>query len=307
MPTQLILDDPWPRISAACKKSRADVAVAYVGQGAARLLPLRPGSRLVVDASEGAVRSGQTDPRELLKYFRNKVEVFSQPRLHAKVFAFSEVAFVGSTNVSHRSAELLVEAAVALTTQPAVAQARRFVQGVARSPVGEQFLKELVKIYRPPRVPGGARRRMKSTATREETVAGATPLRLVQLVRMDWNEAEEAADDAGRKAAKKLKTRGFKLASFSHSHWPHRNLDEEVVMVIKERDQQTTLYPPGRALAVRKVSGMRSSVIVLELPPKYARKLSVVRKRTPRATFKRIKRGGRMAPKHAALLRGLWR
>lgn len=306
MTSRLVLDDPWPRITAACKKGRADVAAAYVGQGALRLLPLRAGSKLVVDASEGAVRSGQTDPRELLKYFRKGVEVFSQPRLHAKVFAFAKVAFVGSTNVSGRSADYLVEAAVALTTKPAIAKARRFVLDVARSPLGEEFLKKLVKIYRPPRVPGDGRRRRKPV-NRDERLTLEAPLRLVRLVSEDWDEAEWEADARGKKVAAKKKRRGFKLDSFAWQERIDSSLDEEVVMVTTHSARNITLDPPGRLLAARKVSGKAEYVIQIELPPKYKRKLSQARKHLARSTMQRLGRTGRLAPKHAAALRELWK
>lgn len=300
----LVLDNPWSQIGSACGKSRADVAVAYVGQGASRLLPLRPGSKLVVDASEAAVRSGQTDPKELLKYFRNDVEVFSQPRLHAKVFAFSNVAFVGSTNVSNHSADHLLEAAVALGSAPAVAQARRFVRALAKSPLGEEFIKELVKIYRPPRFDGP--RRLKKSTSRREAIAEATPLRLVKLVRVSWSANEQAADNAGREVARKRKTRGFRLESFAHTRWVRGELGEEVLQVLTESDGTVVLHPPGRVLAVRKVRNEKCSIIVLEVPPKYTRKLSKIRKRLPRETVKRLNHGGRVEPKHAAVLRELW-
>lgn len=300
-----ILDEPWSRITAACKRSRADVAVAYVGKDARRLLPLRPGSRLVVDASEAAVRSGQTDPRELLKYLRDEVEVFSQPRLHAKVFAFSMVAFVGSTNVSNHSASDLVEAAVALGAPAAVAQARRFVLDVATSPLGEEFLKKLVKIYRPPRLPGGGKRRKRRTKL--ENIADAAPLRLVQLVSASWDEEEMAADDAGRKAASKIKTRGHRLESFCHSRWPHRDPDEDIIQVLKESERKVWVHPPGKFLKAQKVRNKRSAIVVLEVPPKRTRRLSVIRKRLSRATAKRLTRGGVLSPAHAAQLREIFR
>jgi hypothetical protein len=306
MTNHLVLDDPWPRITAACKKSRGDVAVAYVGQGAGRLLPLRTSSRLVVDASEGAVRSGQTDPRELLKYFRKGVEVFSQPRLHAKVFAFANVAFVGSTNVSGRSADYLVEAAVSLTTRPSVAQARGFVQDVAKSPMGEQFLKRLVKIYRPPRVGGGKRRRQQRVPTQERLAEGA-PLNLIRLVPMEWGPAEWQADEAGIQEARKLKRRGFKLDSFSWRKLKLPSMDEQVLMLTTYSSRNAVLAPPGRLLAARKVRGLDEYVIQIELPPKNKRKLGRVRKQLSRSTMKRLKRDGRLAPKHAAALRGLWK
>lgn len=307
MGNKLVLDDPWSRMAAACKKSRADVAVAYVGQGATRLLPLRAGSKLVVDASEAAVRSGQTDPRELLTYFRKGVEVFSQPRLHAKVFAFSNVAFVGSTNVSNHSVDVPVEASVALTTMPGIAQARRFVLDVAKSPIGEKFLEKLVKIYRPPKFPLGTRRRHWRRASKQERLTESKPLRLIHLVPTEWGDAELRADVAGRKLAEKRQRKGFKLDSFGWHHWSHGGVDEEVVMMMKRSRRDITLDPPGRILAARKVARSNLSVVQIELPPKwYKRKLSAIRNRLPRATLKRLRRTGRLAPKHAAAVRGLW-
>ena len=105
MTTELITDRVWAAITEAARntKTPAYVAVAYFGNGASKLLPLRKGSRLVVDASEHAVKSGQTSPAELLKLHRKGVKVYSIENLHAKVFVFGRTAFVGSANVSQRS------------------------------------------------------------------------------------------------------------------------------------------------------------------------------------------------------------
>ena len=52
----------WATLTNAAKRSSGQsyIAVAYFGKGAARLLPLTRGSYLVVDASDMAVKSGQT-------------------------------------------------------------------------------------------------------------------------------------------------------------------------------------------------------------------------------------------------------
>lgn len=62
MSTAFITQDVWPQLTKAARGSRqrCAVAVTYFGGGASRLLPLCRGSRLVVDASERAVSSGQT-------------------------------------------------------------------------------------------------------------------------------------------------------------------------------------------------------------------------------------------------------
>ena len=65
--SDLLTDRIWQSLTSSAKKCRKPsfVAVAYFGKGASKLLPLRPNSRLVVDASENAVKSGQTCPAEL--------------------------------------------------------------------------------------------------------------------------------------------------------------------------------------------------------------------------------------------------
>jgi hypothetical protein len=69
MTAQFITRGVWKSITASAKAARkpALVAVAYFGQGASKLMPLPAGSRLVVDASEGAVKSGQTLPADLVR------------------------------------------------------------------------------------------------------------------------------------------------------------------------------------------------------------------------------------------------
>lgn len=72
MATTIITESPWETLTNRVKSSSrpCHVAVAYFGKGASKLLPLPPDSRLVVDASDGAVKSGQTCPDELLKLQR---------------------------------------------------------------------------------------------------------------------------------------------------------------------------------------------------------------------------------------------
>jgi len=88
MTTAFLSRDIWPQLTKAARDSRqrCAVAVAYFGKGASRLLPLGKGSRLVVDASERSVASGQTCPADLIKLVKRGVAVYGVPNLHAKVF-----------------------------------------------------------------------------------------------------------------------------------------------------------------------------------------------------------------------------
>jgi hypothetical protein len=75
--------DIWPQLTKATRgcPQNCSAAVAYFGKGASRLLPLAKGSRLVVDASERSVASGQTCPADLIKLVKRGVAVYSVPNL----------------------------------------------------------------------------------------------------------------------------------------------------------------------------------------------------------------------------------
>ena len=57
----------WETLTERVKAANyVDAAIAYFGQGGAKLLPLRAGDRLVVDMSPATVTAGSTDPPNLL-------------------------------------------------------------------------------------------------------------------------------------------------------------------------------------------------------------------------------------------------
>jgi hypothetical protein len=155
--SDLLTTDVWNELSHAAANARepAHVAVAYFGSGASRLLPLLPSSVLVVDASAAVVKAGGTSPSDLLRMHRQGVRIHSFPNLHAKVYVFSDVAFVGSANVSRHSQTVLLEAVLRTRRQAHVAAARRFVQSLCVAELHADDLARLARIYRPPRISTG--------------------------------------------------------------------------------------------------------------------------------------------------------
>ncbi len=195
--TELITEDIWERLTSAAKNAHrpASVAVAYFGKGASKLLPLAAGSRLVVDASEQAVKSGQTHPRDLKRLYDAGARVFSYEHLHAKAFVFDRTAFVGSANASNRSADTLVEAVVATNDAKTVNDTREFVRGMCLNELGPEELDRLQKLYRPPRIPGVHAR---SRSKKAQRPTPALPrLRLVQLTNEYPPSETEKTKDAG--------------------------------------------------------------------------------------------------------------
>lgn len=128
---------------------RVLAAVAYVGDGADHLLPLKAGDTVVVNGSRNALASGATSARILREWYEQGVEVYSHPTLHAKVFVIGRTAIVGSANLSQRASfDNTAEAAIQTTDRAIVGQARDFVKRMEddATNVDETWLKMAGKV-----------------------------------------------------------------------------------------------------------------------------------------------------------------
>lgn len=151
----LITHRVWQQITAAAAASNkpAHVAVAYFGRQGDTLLPLPPGSFLVVDASLPTIEAGSTNPRALDRLRRRGTSIYAARYLHAKVYAFDDVAFVGSANASHHSDATLTEAVLQIKAPPVISSVRDFVQSLCVTELTSADLNDLQRHYRPPRRP----------------------------------------------------------------------------------------------------------------------------------------------------------
>ena len=151
-PTVLAGAEVWRTTAEAVKRARVvRAAIAYLGTGATRLLPLRKGSTLVVDMSLRAVRSGATNPHEVEKLLKRGVRVCTRASLHAKVVVTERVAIVGSANASRHSRDHLDEVALAVRDPQVRRQLASVVESYGAEPVRPEYLKLCKKEYRPPR------------------------------------------------------------------------------------------------------------------------------------------------------------
>ncbi len=143
----------WNEITTAAKGTRkpSHVAVAYFGSKGPNLLPLLKGSALVADVSIPTVARGSTSPAALNQLRKVGVDIYSVQYLHAKVFAFDAVAFVGSTNASEHSATTLVEAALKIRTKNEIRLVRNFVDSLCVTKLSASDLKDLQSYYKPPK------------------------------------------------------------------------------------------------------------------------------------------------------------
>ena len=200
MAIELITKNVWAEITKAVKTSKVKsmVAVAYFGQNAAAMLPLKKGSILLVDASEKSVKCGHTCPAELLKLYYKGVQIYSLENLHAKIYLVDKNMFIGSANVSGNSARVLKEAIIKTNDKRSLEDAKEFIILHCRIEMGDEELKRLEKIYNPPKN-GGPRSTLKKTNPK-----GTQPkFIVVKLEAHTWTKEENAQFQMGLKDAKK--------------------------------------------------------------------------------------------------------
>lgn len=309
MTTELIDEHIWTRLRSACRKCRrpAAVAVAYFGKGASKLLPLRVGSRLVVDASEAAVRGGQTCPDDLLTLVDRGINVFSYSDLHAKVYVFGNRAFVGSANASNNSADRLIEALLETTERSAVTAARKFVHDLCLQRLTPTVLKRLKAIYRPPKNFTRARGKRKRTSQPHRAIP---PVKLALLKLENWPEKIQQAHDRGLTEAKRRRQRRarYRIDAFRWTGNAPFKRDDIVLQVTDEGKGRRLMSPPGPVVRVRNFPSARnSSFVYVEIPSESRRRSSnAVAKQIGERNAKRFQRGGLVSKELASKLLAFW-
>ncbi|MFO0795928.1 MAG: phospholipase D family protein [Gemmataceae bacterium] len=121
------------------------VAVAFLSSN--RRFRLRSGDIAIVNATDGAIRTGQTSARVLARAVRDGASIYSNPKLHAKVFIAPNVVLAGSANVSDNSPSL-DEAGIVSADPLDVASARSWFDALLTGsvPVNEVFLRRIEAI-----------------------------------------------------------------------------------------------------------------------------------------------------------------
>jgi hypothetical protein len=92
----------WVAIEATgAKGGKKTAAIAWVSSS--NRISFGAGDRLVVDASDHAIRQGLTSAKILREAFVRGAELRSRSGLHAKALVVGRTLFVGSMNASRRS------------------------------------------------------------------------------------------------------------------------------------------------------------------------------------------------------------
>src|SRR5438046_174404 len=158
---QVLSHGLWKEVCALSKKAQSvRAAIAYVT--ASELLKFQKGDLLIVNASEGAIRGGQTSAKVLSALHKRGVEVYNCSNLHAKVLLIDNVAVIGSGNMSQASAGGLVKAALRTGHRATVSGVQTFLRQLVEQSerLTAKRLVELrkIKVIRAGNAPWGLKR-----------------------------------------------------------------------------------------------------------------------------------------------------
>jgi phosphatidylserine/phosphatidylglycerophosphate/cardiolipin synthase-like enzyme len=131
---RILSSDLWSEIGRLTKRRGVRrAAVAYVSTDVP--VAFRVGDKLIVNASDDAIRAGQTSAAVLSAAFSQGAALFSNPNLHAKVLVVGGVAVVSSANLSQSSREVLHEIGIVTDDPEIVGGATQFVEQLAQESI----------------------------------------------------------------------------------------------------------------------------------------------------------------------------
>jgi phosphatidylserine/phosphatidylglycerophosphate/cardiolipin synthase-like enzyme len=175
---QLLTDNVWKQVASLLKaKQKKVAAIAYVTTDAH--LAFHKGDTLVCDASDNAIKCGETSAQTLKRLFETGVRLFSCPGLHAKSLVSDDLAIIGSSNLSVSSATSLIEASLVTRRFQARSQVRAFIHKLLpiSSPIDSDFLVRALDLPVSVRPRGGAVRAWRiEPPTNKTWVVSTTPL-----------------------------------------------------------------------------------------------------------------------------------
>jgi phosphatidylserine/phosphatidylglycerophosphate/cardiolipin synthase-like enzyme len=244
----VLLDDAiWPRITALAQASPNScvAAIAFLGEAAPRLLPLKRGSLIVTNFGEDAIKRGLTSPRAILRLLANEVDVHSDENLHAKVFVVPTSAVVGSMNASRHSEQICVEAAIEVTDQQVVRRCKRFVRRLAGKQLTPEYVRSMIPLYRSLADLGGTDISERRAPTERTWVVRVTD---------PWDKYDHKAYQAGKpKAEQKLSSaERYEVDEFCFVGGGifQRDVSEQLDFVIQiESDKgELVAHPPSRVI-----------------------------------------------------------
>lgn len=144
---KILTGNIWKQVAPIAKTAKRRLAaVAYVSNNSH--INFIRNDVLICDASDRAIKSGETSAVLLHTLFRRGVELRSRPDLHAKVMIFGKHTLIGSCNLSISSEEILTELALLTDRKQVVSQSTAFIHSLRETSeaIDNDFIQRILKI-----------------------------------------------------------------------------------------------------------------------------------------------------------------
>jgi len=225
-----------------------------------------------------------------VKFYGEGVKIYSHPSLHAKMFVFGDVAFVGSANVSNNSKNVLTEVVLKTDVRSVVSDAENFVRVIGLVELGREEILNLQKIYVAPRSGWG----------REKLRKKGGSLRIVHL-----GENENVPEDAtaefekGEKKARKM-AKARHESGYVWNDWGlNYKIGERLLFI-----QDDFMWSPSTVLFNQKVKGTFGTHF--EKSRQNRKNLKKIKGQLSKKAFSRLSRQGVTSEEVSRELLKLW-
>ena len=309
----------WKRIGTLIRESDvAIVAVPYLGEGAAKMLPLKPGSILVTRYEVSALKAGQISPNDIIELLNRGVRVFTEPALHAKIYAFANRVIIGSSNASKTSKDRLVEACVEIEDRTTIKAAKAYVLKHTKCPITPEFARELAPYYKKPShfpmmsqpTTAGDSGKTRAANDLSEHALWLLPTEPLGETSSAWKSASAAALAAAQKRVGKEAEIQLDTLAWTKEAGKKLSVGDNLLMRQTDKNGVDWIWPPAIVHSIIKTPGKDSyAVAYSQVKNAKRRRLDVVQEKLgdsakSLASLKYTMR--RASPKARSELLGLW-
>jgi len=146
---KLLTNNIWVQVKELLKPNMKKIgAIAYVTDD--EYLSFGKNDILICNASDYAIKNGETSAAVLYKFYKNGARLFSLSSIHSKVVVWGNEEFVliGSSNLSKSSAEYLNELSLLSDRSQIISQAVAFIFSMIKiaQPITEDFISRIKDI-----------------------------------------------------------------------------------------------------------------------------------------------------------------
>jgi hypothetical protein len=254
---QFLTGDVWEKVNRLLDKKQKKIAcISYV---TSENLRLTKGDILICDASNFAIKFGETSAKTLATYSKRGVVIYSNQQLHSKILLTESILITGSANLSKSSAERLIESSVVTSDDILISQAKAFCHNLIKesSFLTKQDIRLLSKIKvvkRPIKPTAPSKTRKKSFGNRYWLIT-ASPIKEPTYAKIKENVEKTTASISRREKIDEDDISFLRWRSKTEFTNNAREGDQIILRFNNASKTRSYIYPPSTILEKQIVDG----------------------------------------------------